>query len=98
MNSKEIKKIKNLMLKDREKWLDKNSDTYKKYKEMSLREMIMSCLTYKENIFKSVDFNSMSKYYQQPYINEYIDILGYDRVMEVYNEQKNYFDNHRVAL
>lgn len=61
-------------------------------KELSLRSMIMSCLIYGENIFTSVCINACSEYYHRPYADEYIDILGYDRVMEVYNDQKHYFD------
>jgi hypothetical protein len=60
--------------------------------ELSLRSMIMSCLVYGEDIFTSVCINACSEYYNKPYAEEYIDILGYDRVMEVYNDQKNYFD------
>lgn len=63
-----------------------------KLKELSLREMIMSCLVYGEDIFTSVCINACSEYYHRPYAEEYIDILGYDRVMEIYNDQKKYFD------
>ena len=63
-----------------------------KLKELSLREMIMSCLVYGEDIFTSVCINACSEYYNKPYAEEYIDILGYDRVMEIYNDQKKYFD------
>lgn len=60
--------------------------------ELSLRSMIMSCLVYGEDIFTSVCINACSEYYHRPYADEYIDILGYDRVMRVYNGQKHYFD------
>lgn len=60
--------------------------------ELSLRSMIMSCLVYREDIFTSVCINACSEYYHRPYADEYIDILGYDRVMRVYNDQKHYFD------
>lgn len=60
--------------------------------ELSLRSMIMSCLVYGEDIFTSVCINACSEYYHRPYADEYIDILGYDRVMRVYNDQKHYFD------
>lgn len=60
--------------------------------ELSLRSMIMSCLVYGEDIFTSVCINACSEYYNKPYAEEYIDILGYDRVMEIYNDQKHYFD------
>lgn len=91
MNRKEIEEIKNLMIKNRE-WKNINSSVRKLYEEMSLREMIMCCLTYGEDIFTTKNYNGVSKYYEQPYANEYIDILGYDRVMEIYNEQKTYFE------
>ena len=91
MNSKEIEEIENLMLKNKE-WENINSSARKLYEEMSLRNMIMSCLTYGEDIFTSVCINACSKYYHRPYAEEYIDILGYDRVMEIYNDQKEYFD------
>lgn len=51
--------------------------------------MIMSCLIYGNDIFTSVCINACSEYYNKPYAEEYIDILGYDRVMEIYNDQKN---------
>ena len=91
MNSKEIKEIENLMLKNKEGG-NINSSARKLYEEMSLRDMIMSCLTYGEDIFTSVCINACSKYYHRPYAEEYIDMLGYDRVMEIYNDQKEYFD------
>ena len=91
MNSKEIKEIKDLMFENKE-WKNTNSSARKLYEEMSLREMIMSCLTYGNDIFTSVCINACSEYYHRPYAEEYIDILGYDRVMEIYNDQKEYFD------
>lgn len=91
MNSKEIKEIKNLMF-DNKEWKNINSSARKLYEEMNLREMIMSCLIYGNDIFTSVCINACSKYYHRPYADEYIDILGYDRVMEIYNDQKEYFD------
>lgn len=91
MNNKEIKEIKNLMF-DNKEWKNINSSARKLYEEMSLREMIMSCLIYGDDIFTSVCTNACSKYYHRPYAEEYIDMLGYDRVMEIYNDQKEYFD------
>ena len=91
MNSKEIKEIKNLMLKNKE-WKNINSSARKLYEEMSLRKMIMSCLVYGNDIFTSICYDACSEYYHKPYADEYIDILGYDRVMEIYNDQKEYFD------
>lgn len=57
-----------------------NDEQKLKLEELSLRKMIMSCLIYGNDIF------------HRPYADEYIDILGYDRVMEIYNDQKEYFD------
>lgn len=91
MNSKEIKEIKYLMIKNKE-WKNINSSARKLYEEMSLRELIMSCLTYSKDIFTTKDINACSEYYHRPYADEYIDILGYDRVTEIYNDQKEYFD------
>ena len=91
MNSKEIKEIKDLMFENKE-WKNYNSSARKLYEEMSLRNTIMSCLTYGNDIFTSVCINACSEYYHKPYAEEYIDILGYDRVMEIYNDQKEYFD------
>lgn len=91
MNSKEIKEIKSLMFNNKE-WKNINSSARKLYEEMLLREMIMSCLTYGNDIFTSVCINGCSEYYHRPYADKYIDILGYDRVMEIYNDQKEYFD------
>ena len=91
MNSKEIKEIKSLMLKNKE-WKNINSSARKLYEEMSLRNMIMSCLTYGNDIFTSVCINACSEYYNKPYAEEYIDMLGSDRVMEIYNYQTEYFD------
>lgn len=85
MNSKDIKELQNLMLKNKE-WENTNSSVRKLYEEMALREMIMSCLTYGNNIYNS------------PYVDKYIDILGYDRVMEICKNQKEYFDTKCKVL
>ena len=68
MNSKEIKKQQAFLncyktLTDEQKL---------KLKELSLREMIMSCLIYGEDIFTSVCINACSEYYHRPYAEEYI--------------------------
>ena len=91
MNSEEIKELKDLMLHNKE-WLNINSSARKLYEEMSLRDMIMSCLIYDNDIFTSTNINAVSEYYGRPYAEKYIDILGYDRVMEIYNDQKEYFE------
>lgn len=92
MKSKEITKIKLEMLHS-ENWKNENSKERKLYEEMCLREMIISCLTYGESIFTSKVINAVSKYYGQPYINEYIDILGEERVLQVAKEQEDFFKN-----
>ena len=93
MNSRKIEKIKREM-KDSENWKDKNSEERLLYEEMCLRNMVMSCLTYGESIFTSTVTNAVSKYYGQPYINEYIDILGEKRALQVVKEQEEYFNNN----
>ena len=87
MNSKKIEDLQSMLR-------SKNSltDTEKELKiELDLREMIMSCLTYGEDIYTSVCINMVSDYYHKPYANEYIDLLGEEKVREIYNDQKNYF-------
>ena len=79
MNSKEIRNIKNEMF-NSEKWQDENSMERRTYEEMSCREMIMSCLTYGDNI------------YANKYVMNYIDILGEQRVFELCKEQEEYFN------
>ena len=91
MNSKDIQEIKRRLY-DSKDWLDVNSNDRKLYEEMNLREMIMSCLVYNEDIFTSINWNEGSGYYGRPYVDKYIDILGKDRVMTIYDEQKNYFE------
>ena len=78
MNSEEISKIKQDML-HHENWHDENSKERKLYEEMCLRSMIMSCLTYNNNIYSS------------DYVLKYNKILGKDRVFEICKEQENYF-------
>lgn len=65
--------------------------------ELSLRSMIMSCLTYGEDIFTAKNYvNCFDEYYNRPYADEYIDVLGYEKVMEIYNDQKAYFERGKV--
>ena len=92
MKSKEITEIKLKMLHS-ENWKNENSKERKLYEEMCLREMVMSCLTYGESIFTSKVMNFCSEYYGEPYINEYIDILGKKRALQVAKEQEEYFKN-----
>ena len=89
MNRKQTEEIKDMLR-------SKNSltETEKKLEiELELREMIMSCFTYGGDIYTSVCMNMVSDYYHKPYANEYIDKLGEDRVREIYNEQKDFFEN-----
>ena len=79
MNKNEIREIKNKMG-NHENWKDENSMERKTYEEMSCREMIMSCLTYRYNIYNS------------EYVMKYIDILGEQRVLELCKEQEEYFN------
>lgn len=89
MSTKEIEEIKRGFPTDYKEWTEEEKQLDK---ELSLRSMIMSCLIYGEDIFTAVCINMCSEYYQRPYADEYIDILGKERVMEIYNEQKEYFD------
>lgn len=54
------------------------------HRELDCREMINSCLCYGSNFLKS--------HYSDPYIQE----LGRERVLELYNEQKTDFDKATV--
>lgn len=75
MNSKDIK------------IMERNAKTKEEEAEANFRSMIMSCLTYGDNIFTSI-----SSWTGKTYADEYIDILGYEKAMEIYNDQKRYFD------
>lgn len=88
MNSKKIEELESLLrsknsLTDAEKELEI---------ELELRGMIMSCLVYGGDIYTDTCINAVSKYYHKPYADEYIDLLGEEKVREIYNDQKNYFD------
>lgn len=93
MSTKEIDRIKSEL----NMFQDKTEEQKQLYQEMCLRSMIMSCLIYGEDIFTSVCINACSEYYHRPYADEYIDKLGYDRVMEIYNNQKEYFDTKCIV-
>lgn len=67
--------------------MERNAKTEEEEAEANFRNMIMSCLTYGDNIFTSI-----SMWTGKPYADEYIDILGYEKAMEIYNDQKRYFD------
>lgn len=93
MSTKEIDRIKSEL----NMFQDMIEEQEQLYQEMCLRSMIMSCLIYGKNIFTSVCINACSKYYHRPYAEKYIDILGYDRVKEIYNDQKKYFDTKCIV-
>lgn len=87
MNSKQIEDLENMLR-------SKNSltETEKELEiELELRGMIMSCLVYGGDIYTDTCINAVSKYYHKPYADEYIDLLGEEKVREIYNDQKNYF-------
>lgn len=69
------------------KEMERNATTEKEETEANFRSMIMSCLTYGDNIFKKI-----SMWTGKPYADEYIEVLGYEKAMEIYNDQKRYFD------
>ena len=66
------------------------------WKELSLRGMVMSCLVYDEDIHTSTVMNAVSKYYKQPYVNEYYDTLGKDVTEEIIKQQTEYFNKGKV--
>ena len=78
MNSKEIERIRK-ECRESENWQDKNSKERQLYTEMCLRTMIMSCLTYGYNIYKS------------SYVTDYYESLGEERTLEICKEQEEYF-------
>ena len=66
------------------------------WEELSLRGMVMSCLIYGEDIHTSTNINAVSKYYKQPYVNEYYDTLGKDVTEEIIKQQTDYFNRGKV--
>jgi len=66
------------------------------WEELSLRGMVMSCLIYGDDIHTSTDINAVSKYYKQPYVNEYYDTLGKDVTEEIIKQQTDYFNRGKV--
>lgn len=66
------------------------------WEELSLRGMVMSCLIYGDDIHTSTDINAVSKYYKQPYVNEYYDTLGKDVTEEIIKQQTDYFNKGKV--
>ena len=88
MNSKEIKEQRNFL--NCYKTLTKEQELT--LIELDLREMIMSCLAYDEDIMTSCNINMVSEYYGRPYFDEYADQLGRERALKVYEDQKKFFD------
>lgn len=66
------------------------------WEELSLRGMVMSCLIYGEDIHTSTNINAVSKYYHQPYVNEYYDTLGKEVTEEIIKQQTEYFKKGKV--
>lgn len=66
------------------------------WEELSLRGMVMSCLIYGEDIHTSTNINAVSKYYKQPYVNEYYDTLGKEVTEEIIKQQTDYFNKGKV--
>lgn len=64
--------------------------------ELSLRGMVMSCLVYGDDIHTATSINAVSKYYRQPYVNEYYDTLGKDVTEEIIKQQTDYFNKGKV--
>ena len=81
MRIEEIEKIKKIMLKS-DNWHDEESEERRLYEEMSCRSMIMACLIYDYNI------------YTNEHVKKYCDILGNQRVLELCNQQEEYFKKH----
>jgi hypothetical protein len=85
MKSKEIEELKRELI-NNENWYNKDSEERKMYEELSLREMIMSCLTYGTDIYTS------------NFTLKYKDILGEERFNKVLKEQETYFKEHCRVL
>lgn len=65
--------------------------------EISLREMVMSCLVYGSDIRTSKNINMANgRYYGMPYAQEYYDLLGKDVADEIIDQQTEYFNKGNV--
>lgn len=85
MTRKEIEKIKNEIPRFENGIPCKLTKEQKQlHRELDCREMINSCLCYGHSFIES--------HYSSPYIEE----LGMERVLELYNEQKADFDKAKV--
>lgn len=88
MNSKEIEDLKNFL--KCYKTLTKEQEL--KLEELNFRKMIMCCLAYGTDVMTSRVINMVSEYYGRPYFDEYADKLGRERALEIYKDQKRFFD------
>lgn len=88
MNSKEIKEQRDFL--NCYKTLTKEQEL--KLEELDFRELIMCCLAYGTDVMTSRVINMVSEYYGRPYFDEYADKLGKERALEIYEDQKEYFD------
>ena len=66
------------------------------WEEISLRDMVMSCLIYGEDIHTSIDRVSLDKYHGRPFVDEYYDKLGKDVTEEIIKQQTEYFKKGKV--
>ncbi len=80
MNSEKIKELKSsLPNRTKVQYQDWTNEQKKLDRELSCREMIMSCLIYGDDIYNS------------RYIAKYEDDLGKKRVLEICEEQEKFF-------
>lgn len=93
MNSKDIREQQNFL--KCYKTLTKEQEL--KLEELKFRKMIMCCLTYGEDVMTSHNINMVSEYYGRPYFDEYADKLGKERALEIYKDQKRFFDTKCVV-
>lgn len=93
MNSKDIREQQNFL--ECYKTLTKEQEL--KLEELKFRKMIMCCLTYGEDVMTSRNINMVSEYYGRPYFDEYADKLGKERALEIYKDQKKFFDTKCIV-
>lgn len=82
MNSKEIERLRATIPCYVGCYNDMSEEQKQLDKELSLREMIMSCLTYGTDIYNS------------HYTLDYKDKVGEERFYEILKEQETYFKEH----
>lgn len=93
MNSKEIKEQRDFL--NCYKTLTKEQEL--KLEELDFRELIMCCLAYGTDVMTSRVINMVSEYYGRPYFDEYADKLGKERALEIYEDQKRFFDTKCIV-